>query len=66
MQKTLPQRIEYEQFGRDPPTEGRLFQGSVQLRFECDNHWWISLNQAVLSKKTPNVAVDLLRSGYRD
>jgi hypothetical protein len=52
MQKTLPERVEYEQFGRDPPTEGRLVQGRLQLRFECDNHWRVSLDQAIASKDT--------------
>ncbi len=33
-----------------PPTEGRLVQGSLQLRIECDDHWRISLDQALLSK----------------
>jgi hypothetical protein len=52
MQKTLPERVEYEQLGRDPPTEGRLVQGSLQLRFERDNHWRTSLDRALLSKDT--------------
>jgi hypothetical protein len=52
MQKTLPERVEYEQLGRDPSTHGRLVQGGFQLRFECDNHHRISLDDAPLSKNT--------------
>ncbi len=35
-----------------PPTEGRLVQGSLQLRIECNNHLRISSDQSLLSKDT--------------